>query len=242
MNPNVEYRFLNWDTEYFGVKSAKITMLEELNEHDKVNIISYSKKFDFITISNLNNIDENNIWLGGNTTAFITDTNIQLSKKLGKNTGPISEYISISNNISNDKEILDIASDSFMTSRFLSDPYLPVDKSQLVYYMWTKNAFNKQNKYFVVYRIDNRVMGYLLFSLHNSKCSIELIAVKQDAQGKNVGSELINALEKYLLDKKIVSIQVGTQVNNISAIRFYSKIGFQYKSLSSTYHWWPNKG
>src|SRR5699024_2129031 len=113
-------------------------------------------------------------------------------KSIVKTEAPISEHISISNNFSSNKEILDISSKSFITSRFLNDPYLPTEKSQLIYSTWTKNAFNKKNKYFVVYRKGNIVMGYLLFSLSESNCIVELIAVDQEAKGKNVGSELIN--------------------------------------------------
>lgn len=83
---NIELLSLDWDSDYFGVKSAKVNLYKEISKQDQKKIIKNSTKFEFITISNLNNNNINNAWIGEDTDAFLTDMNVQLSKKVKKKT------------------------------------------------------------------------------------------------------------------------------------------------------------
>lgn len=111
----------------------------------------------------------------------------------------------------------------------------------MIYAKWAKNSFSQSDKYFVIYKQDNKIDGFILFNFSNTDCIIELIAVNKEAQGKNIGNRLIIALENFLFNQKVQNIQVGSQVDNTPAVHFYTKIGFEFSSLSSTYHWWPSR-
>lgn len=240
MKENNEILSLKWDTKHFEVESARINLFKEVSEQDKKDILRCSEKNEFLTISNFNNNNINNIWIGEETNSFLVDTNVQFSKVISHSIyKENSNNIYITNNLPINHDILEIAKDSFVTSRFLNDPYLSSEKASLVYYNWSLNSFNKNDKYFILYKSHGTVIGFLLFTVEKNICIIELIAIDKKFQNENIGSELVSNLENYLFTKEIFHIQVGTQINNISAISFYCRLGFRFSSSSSIYHWWP---
>lgn len=233
-----ELQSLEWDTNYFGVSSARVNLSGIVDENDQKEIIAFCKGYDFVTILNPNNIKENNHWIGNKTNAFLADMNIQFSKYLIEMPDYYDDKIYIANCLSKNEQIINIAKKSFNYSRFFNDPSLPREKANKIYLHWTECAFNQEDKYFVVSEEDGKIAGYLLFSLTKESSIIELIAVDKRSQGQNVGKSLICSMESFVLNKGINKIKVGTQVNNISANLFYSNLGFKYAGCMSMYHLW----
>lgn len=234
-----ELQSLEWDTNYFGVSSARVNLNGIVEELGQEEIIAFCKDYDFVTILNSNNIKENNHWIGNKTPAFLADMNIQFSKNLVERLDHHDDTTYVVNCLSRNEQIVNIAKKSFNYSRFFNDPSLPQKKASEIYLYWTECAFNQEDKYFVVSEKEGKIAGYLLFSLNNETSSvIELIAVDEKYQGKNVGKSLIKKMESFLINKRIEKIKVGTQVNNISAVKFYTAMGFKYVSCGSMYHLW----
>ncbi len=235
---NYECKFLEWDTEYFGVKSARVNLLGDVDERGQEDILSFCKNYDFVTIANFENRNENNLWIGEKTAAFLTDVNIQFVKELHSLEKHSDDNTNVTNNLPPNEEILKIAKKSFKYSRFYNDPNLSESKSQNVYLHWTEGAFQKDSKYFVICEREDNIAGFLLFSSEETFVTVELIAVDEAYQGQGVGKALIKAMESFVLDKDINKIKVGTQMNNIPAVQFYSKMGFTYVNCGSIYHIW----
>ena len=86
-------------------------------------------------------------------------------------------------------------------------------------------------------------MGFLLFSMDKEQktATIELIAVKKENSKSGIGSLLIKTFEKYCYENGIEKLEVGTQLNNITAQRFYQKNGFRVTQYNSIYHIWTKK-
>lgn len=230
--------FLDWDTDYFGVSSARVNLNGPVDKEGQDKIIDFCKEYDFVTIVNSNNIKENNYWIGRRTSAFLVDVNIQFLKEL-KDKSSDQDYKSyVVNNYSGNAQIVDIARESFLYSRFFNDSKLPDLKANNIYLHWTKSAFEQENKYFVISEREGQITGYILFSLNKDEGIIELIAVKGKYQGLGVGKNLIDGMNSFLINKGINRIKVGTQVNNVLASRFYGKMGFKYVSCGSVYHLW----
>jgi len=238
LKSNYECKPLQWDTDYFGVSSARVNINGVVDEQNQEEIIKFCKDHDFVTISNLNNIKENNYWIGNRTKAFLADMNIQFIKTLVDKPNYQDEKIYVVNCLSRSKQIIDIARKSFNCSRFFNDPNLPIEQAKNIYLHWTECAFEQENKYFVISEIEGNVAGYILFSFNGDSSVIELIAVDEKYQGQRVGKSLIHKMESFVIEQGIKKIKVGTQVNNISAAQFYTKMGFKYVSCSSMYHLW----
>lgn len=235
---NYELRLLQWDTDYFGVNSARVNLSGIVDERGQEEIIEFCKGYDFVTISNLDNIKENNQWIGKRTNAFLADINIQFLKILTDKPDYQDEKTYVLNSLPRNEQIVDIAVRSFDFSRFFNDPNLPQEQAKNIYLHWTECAFSQENKYFVISEREGNVAGYILFSTDEDSSVIELIAVDEKYQGQRVGKSLINTMESFVIDQRIKKIQVGTQVNNISAAQFYNATGFKYVSCVSLYHLW----
>lgn len=237
-NKNYELRPLQWDTDYFGVSSARVNLRGIINEQGQEDIIEFCEGYEFVTISNLDNIRENNHWIGNRTNAFLADINIQFLKVLADKPEYQDENTYVVNCLSRNEQIVDNARKSFNYSRFFNDPMLPEEQAKNIYLHWTECAFGQENKFFVLSEREGNVAGYILFSFNEDSAVIELIAVDEKYQGQRVGKSLIRTMESFVIDQGNKKIKVGTQVNNISAAQFYIAMGFKYVSCGSTYHLW----
>lgn len=241
-NTKVNYQFipLEWDTDYFKIKSGKVNIFSDLNKKEKEEIMIFCEKYEFCTISNNNNNENVNYWLGINSKAFITDINLQFEKRDLKKDELKDSTICIENFMKPNIDILDISKNSFEFSRFFCDPNLPKDKSENVYYQWVLNAFNQESKYFVYQTIENKITGFALFSLdtNSREVIIELIAINQKYQSQGVGKKLIHSLENYAIANNYQVLRVGTQLKNIKGINFYQSCGFKHKTSSPIFHLW----
>lgn len=235
---NYECKPLEWDTDYFGVSSARVNLSGVVDEKGQDEIIEFCKGYDFVTISNFNNLKENNHWIGNRTNTFLADMNIQFMKVLVGKPEHQDEKTYVVNNYPRNVQVVDIAGKSFLFSRFFNDLRLPQEQAKNIYLHWTECAFGQENKYFVICEREGNVAGYILFSINEDNSVIELIAVDEKYQGQRVGKSMIQTMESFVVVKGINNIKVGTQVNNISAAQFYSKMGFTYVSCGSMYHLW----
>lgn len=235
---NYECKFLQWDTDYFGISSARVNICGIVDEKGQEEIIEFCKDYDFVTISNLDNNKESNHWIGNRTNAFLADMNIHFLKVLSDKPDYQDEKTYVVNNLSWNEQIVDISMKSFNYSRFFNDPKLPRQQAKNIYLHWTKCAFVQENKYFVISEREGNVAGYILFSMSGDGSVIELIAVDKKYQGQRVGKSLIHIMEVFVIDQGIKKIKVGTQINNISAAQFYNAMGFKYSGCGSVYHLW----
>lgn len=238
----MKYNFIKlaWDTEYFGIHSAKVVLNEKISTIDFDNILNRASNYDFITLSNLHNNTENNQLIGLLSKAFLVDINVQFEMNVktseGKNYYPSQNYYLVND------QVIQIASNSFNHSRFFNDPYLNKNQSKDIYLNWVKSSFDRSDKFFIIAEEEKEILGFILFSIDgNGALVIELIALDKSSQGKGIGTKLIQSLVAYSMDNDILKIKVGTQIDNIQAMNFYAKKGFSFSSKSSIYHYWPRK-
>lgn len=234
---------LLWDTEFFAVSSAKAVLKNDLEHSEQDALKGFLKEFDFVTISNLNNSNYNNIWIGTETSSFLTDMNVQLIKHIENISNDKEEKAEVFEALSENKRVMQIAKTAFKYSRFYNDPWLINEKAKNVYVHWTECAFAKQDRFFAISMREGEVAGFILFSIDSATLSatIELIAADEAYKGQKVGRSLMAGMESFIHNKGIKMIMTGTQINNSTAIRFYTSCGFKYVKCNSVYHYWPNK-
>lgn len=240
------YKFLEWDTNYFGVNSGRVTLNESIGSKEWDIISKVLQGNDFNIIDNVNNDSINNLYISKLSGEFVTDINFQFIKEINTEIKNVNKLdISIQNKLPVNDEILEISRNSYKHSRFFNDPYLNKEKARDVYGHWVQSCFLSENKYFITCYIDSKIVGYILFSLDckSNASIIELISVKEGMENRSIGKEMMMYLEKYIYNnhKDIKYIKVGTQSNNINAINFYVRNGFRVKEIRSIYHYWPNK-
>lgn len=239
---NYEIRHLDWDTEEFKTKSCKVILKKDISRKELNEIQRYMNQnnYKFITIENNSNNEINNYLLSSIPNIVLADVNIKLIKNVKEVQEEFSKVV-IQNNMKLNERMLEISEKAFVFSRFYADTRLPENRYK-IYLNWTRNSFEKNNKYFATYAEENTIQGFILFSINKeANIVIELIAVDQKGQNKGIGSLLMKSVEQFAFKRHIKKINVGTQLNNINAQNFYIKYGFKHTDITSIYHWW-NEG
>lgn len=243
LHDSFELTQLDWDTEYFGVRSAKVLLNNIVSSEEKELIKRFMHAYDFITITNIDNRSENNFWIATETSAFQTDINIQFVKQLPRMLFKETYVTEVYDTFPRNEQIIETANKAFRYSRFFNDPWLPSKKARNLYAQWVENAFDKPGRYFVIAKQHDKIVGFLLFSMDLASLTarIELVAIDENHRGNSVGKSLISKMESVLNKREIVQVKVGTQLDNLSAYSFYTSCGFKLVSYSSVYHYWPFK-
>lgn len=255
---------LAWDTEYFGIPSAGVDLSGAIDAAGQDEILRFCDQYDFVTIRNHGNRAENNRWIGLRTNAFLADMNVRFEKKIGcvpeaggrpaesvPNAGAWDRVygsecpenrVTIRNFMPANAGIEEIAAKAFRSSRFFNDPRLARDRAEGVYVKWVRSAFDRDDRYFAVCERDGAVAGFSLVSFTDGGTVIELIAVDERFRGQKVGKAMVGALCVFAGERGAQRITVGTQADNVTAVRFYVTMGFQYAGCAAVYHLWTEKG
>lgn len=233
-------RELEWDTQYFNIKCARIDIQKKLNKDDINHIEEYIDKYKFITITNAIGNSFNNNYIGSRLKAFLADVNVSLTKNI--ELAEITSYkknIHLENNKPYNEQLLNLVDGAFKNSRFLNDENISKEKAHGVYKEWVKNSFNREDRYFITYNFNGEVIAFVLFSKKNKQeLIIELICVNDEYIGNGLGKKLMRELDSYALKNNFKIINVGTQIENINALNFYIKFGYKIKDIRYIYHFW----
>ena len=232
----VSFYELKWDSEFFGVSSAKAILHMPLSLNEWAKLQAEFRDYQFISITNQNSEPINTQLIGKDTSAFLADVNIQFVKKL---VGPyeISTNVTIHQSLERNNQITELA--DFKFSKFTEDPELAKRGGDQVYFQWLINAFEKPDKFFALSRDENdNIDGFVLYSFSKNASVVELIAVSPEVTKGGIGTSLFKAVEYATHQHGFKEIQVGTQVRNISAINFYHKVGCKQVGCHQVYHLW----
>lgn len=83
------------------------------------------------------------------------------------------------------------------------------------------------------YKIDNKIVGFLIFSIMYDKCEIIDIYISKDYRRNHIAQSLINEILK---DYTVDNITLEVSENNISAIKLYEKLGFKKVAIRKNYY------
>ncbi|MBO5239352.1 MAG: GNAT family N-acetyltransferase [Lachnospiraceae bacterium] len=233
-----EIHELEWDTDFFGIDSYKCT-ISEIEQLEKIVDFVNDKDRLFFTVINQDNQNCINYKIPQllGKYSFLADINMNLKKNIEKHNLNLRDDITIeiTNNLEPNEQVVSLAQ-NFKYSRFFNDERLGEQRFKL-YHNWIANAFRKEDKYYVLAKVDEKIVGFILFSHNgNESVTIELTVVNKNYQSKGIGNYMFTALDNYLNGKGVPIVYVGTQVSNIAAINFYFKQGFKINKINSIYH------
>lgn len=228
---------LEWDTNFFGVISAKAILNKPLTLTEWKELRDRFQLYEFISIENRDSEPINANIIGQETSAFLADVNIQFVKKLKGPYDKMPKNITIHQGLKRKDRVLEIV--DFQFSKFTADAQFAIRGGDQVYHQWIINSFEKKNKYFLLSHDENGIInGFLLHSYTDSACVIELLAVSKAITNGGVGTRLFKALEYAAYQNGFKEIKVGTQMRNIGAINFYHKVGCKQVGCHQVYHLW----
>jgi RimJ/RimL family protein N-acetyltransferase len=232
----ISFYELKWDTDFFGVNSAKAILHMPLSLNEWHKLQAKFRHYQFISITNQNSDPINAQLIGRDTSAFLVDVNIQFVKKL-VDPFEMPKNVTIHQSLERNDQIAELA--DFKFSKFTEDPELANRGGDQVYSQWLINAFEKPDKFFALSRNEkDKIDGFVLYSFSNNACVIELIAVSLKVSKGGIGTSLFKAVEYATHKQGFKEIKVGTQIRNIGAINFYHKVGCKQVGCHQVYHLW----
>lgn len=94
--------------------------------------------------------------------------------------------------------------------------------------------FDLANPFFkcIVYTVDNKIVGFLKYSLIYESSEIDYIYVDKSHRNKEIATKMI----KHIENDHVQNISLEVNETNESAIRLYKKNGFIEKSSKKNYY------
>jgi ribosomal protein S18 acetylase RimI-like enzyme len=197
-------------------------------------IIKYSPVFIYAKV---NTTDSKAITLLEKSGFHLVDTNITFEK-------PVDTSINLQGNCTvrfadpaDAVGTVELARKSFVCSRFHLDQNFPNELADTVKAEWVNNYFKgKRGDSMVVALVDNRISGFLqLLHSADGTLTIDLVAVDGAQRQKGIAADMIAFAEKNI--KGMNKVRIGTQVANVSSIRFSQNYGFKYVGAQYVFHY-----
>lgn len=244
MNRKSLFQILDWDSNFFGYKIAKI-VASNLNQSELKTLLTKLYKLNIKLV----------YW-------FI-DPNDKASNKTAKKNGGFlaDDKIIYKINLSNydfqkldnqhlqsyldkpiNENILSLTLQSGYYSRYRQDKKFVHNEFTKLYKRWIERSLNGEiAKDVIVYFENVTEKGLATLEIENNYGNIGLLAVDKKYRGKSIGRQLANAALIKFKAYGINKVKVTTQKKNTAACKFYEKIGFVKESVQNVYHFWLNE-
>lgn len=227
-------RKLDWDSEFLGARVGAIDYKDEI-----VQIESLAHSFDLIYFFT-NSPFKFPIAFTEYFSVSLTDEKVTYHKKILGVNAPDESIRILEKEFIPSEQVISIAIQSGMHSRFNIDKLFPKEKFRELYRLWCVNSINRKIAEEVfVYEMDGVIAGLITVGIKNGIPDIGLLAVDEVYRGKGIGQKLVAAVEYWAINQKQAGeLQVVTQAANLPACMFYKKTGFYLQQKQYVYHCW----
>ena len=96
----------------------------------------------------------------------------------------------------------------------------------------SSNPFSRR----IEYVLDDKVLGYLDYSLIYDRIEIDNVLVLDEYRNKGIGTKLMAYLVSLAIDLRVINITLEVRVSNQIAINLYKKFGFREVALRKYYY------
>ena len=143
---------------------------------------------------------------------------------------------------SDESEILKIAYESFVYSRFHLDPLIDREAANRIKKEWIQSYIDKKRgDVLAVGTIEDRPVGFMGLLSNNTAKVFDLMAVDKQFRRFKIGHSLV----AFLIDEYRNScdrFEIGTQISNIPSIRLFENHGFTTHASQYILHMHIRKG
>ena len=243
--PTAPCQFLDWDTEFFGHRIARLN--STLLEPDSVkSVLDWCRAeaiecLYFLAESN----DPQTVWLAQENHFSLVEIRITLERSLkdwDPDTRPrAAEDVLVRFAEPGDIPVLqEIARTSYVDSRYYFDKHFSEDKWQDYYATWVKKSCSGGADLALAAVKDGEVIGYItgLVDKATNQGIYELTGVRESARRSGVGQELFRSGLDWYARNHVPGIWVATQGRNVTTQRMIQRHGFLTKSCQLYYHKW----
>ncbi|HQO23885.1 MAG TPA: GNAT family N-acetyltransferase, partial [Spirochaetota bacterium] len=182
---------LDWDSNFFGIKIAKIEADVYDNKAIKSSVQSaFSEGVELIYLIIPDVIDKKEIFHHN-----LIDQKVIFRKEIFTRSEQDTVIIEYHGKTVSSR-LYKIALESGKYSRFRLDPVLPYGSYERLYRIWIEKSADREiADNVLVYKEKDEILGMITVKLKDGSGEIGLLAADYKAQGKGIGSKLISSAE-----------------------------------------------
>lgn len=243
MTEEALYEILEWDSNFFGFRIAKVTATH-LDENTARRIDEQAKEDRIDCLYFLANYETETVRIAENFNYGLQDVRMTLSMPLpGRHiTGRTPDHFKLDTaNVGDLPVLLPIIENLFLDSRFYNDPHFTSEQCDELFKTWLKRSIEEtdSNRVFV-FRKEGVAGGFLICRLHREEKvgNMSLMGVAHDARSNDLGTSLVAAGLDYFVAEGMTSTDIVTQGRNIPSQRIFQKFGYRTSQIALWYHKW----
>jgi dTDP-4-amino-4,6-dideoxy-D-galactose acyltransferase len=132
--------------------------------------------------------------------------------------------------------VVNLASRAYQFDRFHADSALPPGVADRIHAEWLRNSCEGRAADAVITATrDKEVLGFVTVKTDSEierlsgvrLATIVLVATAEAARGMGIGKAMTRFTLRWLADRQVRGVRVGTQLRNIAAGRLYESCGFR---------------
>lgn len=241
---NKAYVILPWDSGFFGYIVAQI-IPQSLSQTDLLKLLDTLRKKNVqLVYWATNKSDRMSHSSAHSCGGSLVDKKITfVKKKEFIPIQPVSEKVLIYNYSKTTSEMIDLAIQAGMYSRFRIDKKIGTDKFKKLYSLWIQRSVQREIAHNVLIIQDTKLKNHPVIALatvgeKNNRGSIGLVAVHKNYRGQNLGTSLVHAAINWFIRNGYKESEVVTQGKNIISCNLYKKCGYEVEKTEWWYHFW----
>lgn len=241
-NFDPRWKPLLWDTDFFDVKTARIT-IQRLTPESLSSIMTELSAWGAQVVHFLADADDGQtVWVAEQAGFHLVDIRLTFVCNLQKI--DVAEYtgdIIMREHRDEDVPALQrIARSSYQQTRYYYDLHYPRERCDALYETWITKSCHDSSQKVIVAEHHGQVSGFITYQYGATEemSTIGLVGVREDTRGFGIGRLLVQAVQRDLIQQKVPTLAVVTQGRNIDAQRLYQRCGFVTHQVGLWYHKW----
>jgi dTDP-4-amino-4,6-dideoxy-D-galactose acyltransferase len=236
--PDTICTYLEWDSEFFGRRIARVT-LNRVDQDTVHRLLAWSTANRIECLYFLADPEDSQTSKLAEANQFhLVDVRMTLERSLRENP-PTSSSVGV--RPAREQDVLalrTIARSAHRDTRFHFDQHFDRTKCDLLYEIWIEKSVSGFADMVFVAEIDGKPVAYITGHLRDDEVQIGLIGVDEAHQGKGLASILVQHLLAKATKDAARRATVVTQGRNVRAQRLYQRNGFVTVSCQLWYHRW----
>lgn len=241
-------QFLPWDTDHFGVRIARANF-HRLDPALLDQVLQWCRENTIDCLYFLAEAEMETIRCAEDHGFRLVDVRMTLEKRLDRAhpaAAGTDQGVLLRPAVLGDLPALErIARDSFIYSRFFSDPCFPRAACQRLYEIWIEHSV-KGRSALVLVAVEpalgehpGQPLGFLTCEINEAgQGLIGLTGVDPAQRGRGIGRRLVEQGLAWFGENGVEVVEVVTQGRNLVAQRLYQRAGFLTASVQLWYHRW----
>lgn len=231
-------QMLDWDSEFFGVRIAKIEGAH-LTDEIVAQVLQWSSDHKVACLYFLCAADDDrSVGIAEQNGFHLVDVRVELSWRANAVTNDSKTEVRRFQP-SDLPQLQEIASGAYQSTRFYYDHHFSPAKSSKLYREWVTKSCEARADVVFVAPHQEAIDGFITCQLESpQRGRIGLVGVNEAARGAGIGQALVKAAQRYFSDQGVDEVFVVTQGRNIAAQRLYQSNDFRSCATHLWYHKW----